>query len=65
MKIIVTDINTHVIADEGKLLYFVGDEEGQGFTEGYFPGLAKESDFVEKEIEETDTQIIEEINVTE
>ena len=51
MKIIVTDINTHVIADEGKLLYFVGDEEGQGFTEGYFPGLAKEENFVEVKIE--------------
>ena len=65
MIIIVNENNTHIIADEGKLLYFVGDEQGQGFTEGYFPGIATESDFVEKEIEEKDTQVIEEINVTE
>ena len=52
MKITIAEKNTYVVADEGKLLYFVGDENGQGFTEGYFPGIAKEEDFVEKEIEE-------------
>ena len=51
MKITVNEKNTHVIADEGKLLYFVGDEHCQGFTEGFFPGVAKEENFVEVKIE--------------
>ena len=52
MKIIVNEKNTHVIADEGKLLYFVVDEENMGFSECYIPEMTKEEDFIEKPIEE-------------
>ena len=52
MKITINENNTHVIADEGKLLYFVGNEGGStGFSECYVPGLATEADFVEIKIE--------------
>ena len=51
MKITINENNTHVIADEGKLLYFVGDEGGKGFSECYVPLVAKEEDFVEIQIE--------------
>ena len=54
MIIIVNETNTYVKADEGKLLYFVGDNKDNTFSECYVPGVATEADFVEIKIEEVD-----------
>ena len=54
MKIILNENNTHIISDEGYILFFKGqenDDDKYKFTECFIPGIAKESDFVEIKIE--------------